>query len=146
ILNKRTLERWTDLNKKLVSAGIPDQWRTFLNGSLDLFQEHFEHIEPFMSQFHPTFVLGLNRIQRELLNRVLVGSNGIPAPGHEVCGALIQLAAIRRHIQWLREVDVQVDKNSDHDFHGAIPLFTKEELITRTVPKAMIEKMEKEEI
>lgn len=146
LLNQRTKERWADLNKMFEESGMMDQWRNYLDCSLDMFHEHFETIDSLMSQFHPTFVLALNRIRRELPNRVIVGSNGVPAKGHELSGPLIQMGAIRRHIQWLREVHAQIDKESDHDIDGAIPRFTKEELIARGVPKAMLDMMEKGEL
>ena len=145
-LYQRAKERWANLKKLFEETGMVDQWRTYLDCSLDMFREHFEIIDPLMSHFHPTFVLALNRIRRELPNRVIVGSNGVPAEGHELSGPLTQMGAIRRHIRWLREVHEQIDKESDPDIDGAIPRFTKEELIARGVPKVMLDKMEKGEI
>lgn len=145
VLHQRTRERWDEQKLGLEQAGLGDLWQTYLDDSLEMFKEHFEDIDPLMSQFHPTFVMALNRIRRTLPKRIIVGSQDGPATGHDLSGPLSQMGTIQSHINWLREVHVQIDKESDHDIDGAIPRLTKEELIARGIPKAMLDKMERGE-
>ncbi len=96
--------------------------------ALEFFQEEFEDIDPFIGQFHPTFVIGLNRIRRELKATVRVGENGVSLGFHAVQGPLIQLGRIRNHIQWIRRVSEHITLETRAHMWGAIPMVSFDEL------------------
>ncbi|MBL7983189.1 MAG: hypothetical protein JNL52_15415 [Flavobacteriales bacterium] len=145
-LEERTRARWDEFRQGIQPEQQLKAIEVFQESALEMFKEHFEEIGPFLSHFHPTFVVALNRIRRELDHRVIVGRDGVPAVGHELSGPLMQFAAIRRHIQWLREVDAQIARGASNDFLGAVPILSREELIARGVPAAMLDRMERSEV
>lgn len=93
--------------------------------ALTSFCESFEDIGPFLGQFHPTFVIGLNRIRRELKIRVHVGDErGFNA----IAGPKMQFDRIREHIQWLRLVNNHIGLETRSHLWGAIPMVSFEDL------------------